>query len=244
MAKELPYFKFEPAEWDNGNIQMCSRQSKGLFIELCSIYWSRLGELPHALALQKLCNGDKDALQELISHEIIVISEGQIVIEFLDEQLSEFGQINEKRRNSANKRWSDANAMQMHSKSNAIREEKKREEEKRKDKKNIVAAGEPATPEQRLLIFQNKVAEYIEVYPREMLRAFFDYWTEQNEGGRKFRFEMQKVFDVKKRLVTWSKNEKKGYGSGKQQQTNKGTEHAAGLVAALQRDRDKLLKGG
>jgi len=70
MAKELPYFRFEPSEWDNGNIQICSRESKGLFIDICSIYWSRLGELPYALALQKLCNGNEDALQELLKADI------------------------------------------------------------------------------------------------------------------------------------------------------------------------------
>jgi hypothetical protein len=128
VAKELPYFKFEPGAWDTGNIQMCSRDSKGLFIDVCSLYWSRLGELPYALALQKLCNGSKDALQELIDHEIIGIIEGQIVIEFLDEQLSEFNQTSEKRRKAANKRWKDASALHVDSKSNAIREEKKREE--------------------------------------------------------------------------------------------------------------------
>ena len=28
MAKELPYFKFEPNQWENGNIQMLSREDK------------------------------------------------------------------------------------------------------------------------------------------------------------------------------------------------------------------------
>jgi hypothetical protein len=95
MAKELPYFKFEPSEWDSGNIQICSRESKGLFIDLCSLYWNRLGELPYALALQKLCNGNKDAFQELINNEIIAVLDGKIVIEFLEEQLSEFGNVSE-----------------------------------------------------------------------------------------------------------------------------------------------------
>lgn len=133
MAKELPYFKFEPSEWDNGNIQMCSRESKGMFIDMCSIYWSRVGELPYALALQKLCNGNKDALKELVEHEIIGVVDGQIVIDFLDEQLSERGQISNKRRESAKKRWSDASALQMESKSNANRKEEKKVEDKRKE---------------------------------------------------------------------------------------------------------------
>lgn len=133
MAKELPYFKFEPSEWDNGNIQMCSRDSKGLFVDLCSIYWTRLGELPYALALQKLCNGNKDAMQELIKHEIFGVIDGNIVIQFLDEQLLERGQISEKRRESAQKRWSDANALQVDSKSNAKRREENIKEEKKKE---------------------------------------------------------------------------------------------------------------
>jgi hypothetical protein len=128
MAKELPYFKFEPSEWENGNIQICSREAKGLFIDLCSIYWSRLGELPYALALQKHCNGDATLIQELKDADILQVNEQQIIIEFLDEQLDEFQKTSEKRRKAANKRWNDASALQKQSKSNAIREDKRRED--------------------------------------------------------------------------------------------------------------------
>ena len=43
-------------------------------------------------------------------------------------------------------------------------------------------------------------------YPQEMLESFFRYWTECNEKGRKMRFEMQPVFDMKLRLATWKAN--------------------------------------
>lgn len=230
MAKELPYFRFEPGAWDTGNIQMCSRESKGLFVDLCSIYWSRLGELPYALALQKLCNGNKDALQELINHEIFGVIDGQIVIDFLDEQLLERGQVSVKRREAAQKRWSDANALQLQSKSNANRREEKREEKKKKEeKREEIGAGKPATIEERSLIFRDKCAEQLGTYSKETLRAFYDYWTEMNDGGRRMRFEMQKVFDIKKRLITWQKNELKGYGT--KQNTDKRQEHLTGLAA-------------
>lgn len=134
MAKELPYFKFEPNQWDSGKIQMCSFTTKGVFIEVCSLYWNRLGELPYALALQKVCNGNADALQDLEKNEIIIINEGNIEIEFLDEQLNEFLNTKEKRRKAANKRWSDASAMQVQCKSNAIREEKIREDKSKEEK--------------------------------------------------------------------------------------------------------------
>ena len=130
MSNELPYFKFEPSSWDNGNIQICSHASKGLFMDICSMYWSRLGELPYALALQKHCNGNTNAMQELIDSEIIVIKDNNIIIEFLDEQLTEFIQVSEKRKVAASKRW-DANAMQLQCKSNA---NKRRGEKRRKEK--------------------------------------------------------------------------------------------------------------
>ena len=137
--KTLPYFKFIPAYWENGNIQMCSRESKGLFIDLCGMYWSRLGELPYALALQKLCNGNANALQELCNYQIITINDDQISIDFLDEQLNEFKKTSKKRSQAANKRWgsndADANALQMQSKSNAI---KIREDKIREDNKDFV----------------------------------------------------------------------------------------------------------
>ena len=214
MAKELPYFRFEPSEWDNGNIQMCGRESKGVFIDLCSLYWSRLGELPYALALQKLCNGNDLALQELKRHDIFGVIDGQIVIEFLDEQLSERGQVSEKRRNAAQKRWKDASALQVQSKSNANRIEENRIEEKKKEEK-IITAGKPATIETREIDFRDKLIPYIDTYGKEMLRAFYDYWTEKNEGGKKMKFEMQKVFEIEKRLRTWSNNNFQNNGKSK-----------------------------
>ena len=140
MAKELPFFKFEPSEWDNGNIQMCSREAKGLFIDICSIYWSRIGDLPYALALHKYCNNDPTLIQELEKNEIIITKDDKIHIQFLDDQLEEFKSISEKRRKNAQKRWSkdtNANEVQLHSNSNAIREEKRREEKKREEKKRF-----------------------------------------------------------------------------------------------------------
>ena len=35
---------------------------------------------------------------------------------------------------------------------------------------------------------------------------FLDYWTEKSPGGKKERWEMERVFDVKRRWNTWLKN--------------------------------------
>ena len=163
MAKELPYFKFEPSEWENGNIQMCSTISKGLFIDICSIYWARIGELPYALALQKLCRGDAELMKELLGHDIIRVENDFIIIDFLDEQLQEFKGISERRKDAANQRWKNntenANAMQLHSKSNAIREEEIREEEIREEKKRV-----DKSKEEKKVIDQNKILLFDEFW--------------------------------------------------------------------------------
>lgn len=129
MAKELPYFKFEPSEWDNGNIQMCSTETRAIFIDLCCIYWIRVGNLPYILALQKVCGGNKNSLEELDKNEIIKIKDDFISIRFLDEQLDEFAETRAKKTAAANKRWSkDTGAMQVQSTSNATRQDERKQE--------------------------------------------------------------------------------------------------------------------
>jgi ATP-dependent Lon protease len=77
-----------------------------------------------------------------------------------------------------------------------------------KESKEYITATKVATLEDRKTEFRNKIAEYVQVYPKEMLRSFFDYWTECNDNGKKMRFEMQKVFELKKRLSKWASNDK------------------------------------
>lgn len=153
MAKELPYFKFEPNEWENGNIQMCSREHKGLFIDLCSMYWSRLGDLPMKLAVQKLCAGNANALNSLCDDKIIVLENGFIRIDFLEEQLAEFENKSKTNRKIALEAWdkrrkdkalyeTDANASTSHYESDTIREEKRKEEEIKEEKSKVKKSNE------------------------------------------------------------------------------------------------------
>lgn len=150
MAKELPFFKFEPNQWENGNIQICNREEKGLFIDLCSMYWSRLGNLPFKLAVQKLCGGNATAFDPLIREDIFALKNDMVCINFLDEQLNEFKETSTQNSKNAKSRWegnaykikdtSDRNAIASKSQSeiNAIREDKKREEKRREEKNKIL----------------------------------------------------------------------------------------------------------
>tara|TARA_R100000152_G_C6769137_1_gene194860 strand:+ start:73 stop:735 length:663 start_codon:yes stop_codon:yes gene_type:complete len=43
----------------------------------------------------------------------------------------------------------------------------------------------------------------------EDANEFLSYWTEPNRSGTKMRFELQKTWETKRRLLTWQKNTKK-----------------------------------
>ena len=152
MAKELPYFKFEPNQWDNGTIQMFTHEEKGVFMDLCSMYWSRLGDLPYKLAVGKICNGNALALDSLYDEKVFDIIDGNIFIKFLSEQLNEFENTSIQNSKNAKEGWenrrkqkelqkNNASALRTQSKPNAIREDKRKgnkiREDNLKEKKEV-----------------------------------------------------------------------------------------------------------
>lgn len=44
------------------------------------------------------------------------------------------------------------------------------------------------------------------LYDVDMIKSFFDFWRELNPSKTKMRFEMQKTWDLKLRLLRWHKN--------------------------------------
>jgi hypothetical protein len=66
----------------------------------------------------------------------------------------------------------------------------------------------------RETIFKNKIFEHTQTYSTEMLDSFFDYWSETNKSGTKMKFELNKTWDLSKRLKTWERNEA-SFGGGK-----------------------------
>ena len=52
--------------------------------------------------------------------------------------------------------------------------------------------------------FKNSLQPYLSKYGKDLLNKFFLYWTEKKPKGRKMRFEMEKVFDIERRLITWN----------------------------------------
>ena len=68
--------------------------------------------------------------------------------------------------------------------------------------------------DERKNAFWQRLVPYIEkgLYPREMVTAFYQYWTELNESGRRMRFEQEKFYELPKRLATWKSREPRNNG--------------------------------
>ena len=55
--------------------------------------------------------------------------------------------------------------------------------------------------------FYKSLIPFLSTYGKDMIRDFFDYWSEQNKSGTQMRFEKQPTWEVSKRLATWNKRE-------------------------------------
>jgi len=59
----------------------------------------------------------------------------------------------------------------------------------------------------RKLKFASTLQPFLPIYGKEVLNDFYSYWTEPNKSNTKFRQELEKAWDVERRLKTWTKNE-------------------------------------
>lgn len=146
MAKDLPYFKFFCSEWNDGDITLESYKLQGLFISICSYYWSKECKL-HETNLKKRFKNNLNDLDILLDNRFIKIDDNdEVSISFLDEQSIERSKLSNQNSLNAKKRWdklSGRNAVASDSQceNDAIkrREEKKREDKNKPFKEKVIA---------------------------------------------------------------------------------------------------------
>ena len=147
MAKEIPFFKFFVGEWANGDITAENYKTQGVFINICSVYWTKEGELSEVF-LRKKIKANKE-ISLLIDSEIIKVENKNIVISFLDEQLSECEGIRVKnseagkksaRQRALNKRSTSVQPKlnEESTESQPLREDKEKKREEKKREENLL----------------------------------------------------------------------------------------------------------
>lgn len=74
---------------------------------------------------------------------------------------------------------------------------------KEREKKDAAIAATLSRKEE----FRQSLVPYLDRYPVETIRDFFDYWSEMNKSCTKMRFEQQQTWETAKRLATWARRE-------------------------------------
>ena len=136
---------------------------------------------------------DPDKLRSVIEDfDLFVIEDGCFYSRRLNNHIEQINTKSIKAKENANKRWNNAVAMQPHSNGNAS-----------KVNKSISKVNKSI--EKRIVEFKNSI-HAIEGISDSDKKDFFLYWTEKNKSGSKFRAEMEKTFDIGRRLKRWASN--------------------------------------
>jgi uncharacterized protein YdaU (DUF1376 family) len=178
------------------------------------IYWAIIEDLyQNANALPLDCESiafdlrtNENIIESIIKDFGLFIVEGS---EFgslsVQRRLDERSERSKKAKESAHKRWNkDANAMRTHSDSNAIKERKGKEskgEESKEGKENNIR--------ERKLKFASTLKPFVDIYGRDTINDFYEYWTENNKSNTKFKQELEKTWSLERRIKTWVANENK-----------------------------------
>lgn len=97
-------------------------------------------------------------------------------------------------------------------------------EEKENVKRKSVASLPTNTMSERQQAFGRELIPFVDIYGKEMVREFFNYWTEPNKSQTKFRKELEKTWSTKLRLATWAKRQKTYKNGNTQQYLSEGRE--------------------
>jgi hypothetical protein len=138
--------------------------------------------------------------QEPIAEDIITEIAFEPIKQSLKRDLQKYEGIRLKNKENALKRWNATASEPMQV------DTKNTDRDRVRDKDRVIES-----IEERKSKFYDSLAKYVDEYPKEMLRDFFNYWSEHGEKDKKLRFEKEKTFGIKQRLSTWHSRNPKQY---------------------------------
>lgn len=190
--------------------------------------------------------------EELVTDNRVLAMTFAVFKSQLDRGQEKYEETCRKRTEAINKRWERYKTIQMNTNeykcieknTNRTNSDSESESEsllkKESGKKKVMdAATAAALFNTRKEDFYNTLVPYVSIYGREMVRAFFDYWSEPNKSHSKMRFELERTWDVARRLNTWAskdnsfnRNNNGTYQQGYSTPQSR-AEDAAGIVSRL-----------
>ena len=194
------YFLHESTSFqDYKIIKMRSKlgiQSYGIFWALLELLFNEENKLciddyePLAFSLQ--C--DPNILKQVIEDfDLFVLEDGCFYSRRLNNHIEDINTKSNKAKESAAKRWSNANAKRTQSDSNAS------------ISNSISSSKSKSKIKDRIHEFKNSVYSHKD-FDKEDLENFFLYWSELNKSGSKMRFELERTWSLTLRLKRWVNN--------------------------------------
>ena len=58
--------------------------------------------------------------------------------------------------------------------------------------------------EGRRLLFLETIKPFVDTYGNKLCNEFFAYWTEPNKSNTKMKFELEKTWDIQRRIMRWA----------------------------------------
>lgn len=116
------------------------------------------------------------------------------------------------------KGWEDKTKLQLsdnHASIGAIEppatqlEEKEKVKEKEKDNRDAAKAATLKRMEAFKLSLYPFTDKQGGIYEAELVKEFFEYWSELNKSETKMKWELQATFEISKRLSKWAANDSK-----------------------------------
>lgn len=189
----------------------CDRQWMGMTIERGQLV-TTLKELSDETGLstqqirtciEKLTNNKQINKQTTNKYSVITICNFDTYqVDEDDEQQTNNKQSNKQITNKAKKKEKSPLNPSLKNKESA--------KEGEKEKKHTIVCKEKVAAEAATLIqkrreaFYQSILPYLGKYTKEMLRGFYDYWSELNKSKTRMRWELQPTWEIGKRLATWA----------------------------------------
>lgn len=190
---------------------------------------------------------------ELVTNNRVLAMTFSVFKAQIDRGAEKYEETCRKRTEAINKRWEKYRSIQENTNEYKCIEENTNEgnnnpnpnpkpnpqNKKESKKKNpIDAATAAARLNERKEDFYNSLIPYVTQYGKDMVRAFFDYWSEPNKSNSKMRFELERTWDLARRLGTWASrdnqfNHRSNGTNDIRGNSESRAQDAAGIIASL-----------
>ncbi len=182
MGKD-PAFLFYPNDYIGGTMGM-TFEEKGAYMEVLMMQFNR-GHMTTHMIGQTI-----GQLWDTVKVKFIQDDKGLWYNERLEQEQMKRQEFTKSRRNNVSgvNQYTKTSKKELgHMTEHMENENRDRDRDKVKD---------------RELIFKSEVQKFNSPHEYE----FLEYWTEQNKSGTKMRFEMERTWDLKRRLSRWASN--------------------------------------